>query len=228
MGRTFAIGDVHGCLTALTALIDAVAPASDDTIVMLGDYIDRGPNSKGVVDFLLRNDHRVRLNCLRGNHEVMICQSRHDEVTFRGWVNVGGKETLESYRPETESSLSLDDITERHWRFFEADLLPYYENDTHIFVHANPDPLVPMEEQADYSLYWEFCTPPRRHLSGKTVVRGHVAQEDGIPSAGRHEIAIDTGAYDGGWLTCLEPSSGCYWQANEQGETRTSTLEINP
>lgn len=228
MTRTLAIGDIHGCLTALNTLIDFVAPGSNDTVVTLGDYIDRGPESKGVVDRMLDESHEFDLVCLQGNHEVMLKQSRTDEMAFRSWVAAGGKETLESYRPAEHESLSLDDITANHWQFFDRQLLRYYETESHIFVHANPHPHKPMSEQSNNALYWQFRTSPERHCSGKTIIRGHITQPDGLPLDGPHSICIDTGAHDAGWLTAFDPASGDVWQANEASQTRHFDIEQPP
>src|SRR5215472_203348 len=93
--RLLAIGDIHGCLHALTALLDLVAPQADDLLIALGDYVDRGPDSRGVLDHLIALHDAGRLIALRGNHDVMMLQARdgHD----LGWLEVGGETTLRSY-----------------------------------------------------------------------------------------------------------------------------------
>src|SRR5690349_9006235 len=93
--RLLAIGDIHGCLTALDALLDAVAPQADDQIVALGDYVDRGPDSRGVLDRLIALHAGGRVVALRGNHDVMMLEARNGRDL--GWLAVGGKETLLSY-----------------------------------------------------------------------------------------------------------------------------------
>src|SRR5262249_48275007 len=96
-GRTIAIGDIHGCPDALAALIDAVAPGRDDTIVTLGDYIDRGPNSRGVLDRLLRLAGQCRLVPLLGNHEEALLDALQEKDALRRWLTLGGAGTLRSY-----------------------------------------------------------------------------------------------------------------------------------
>jgi serine/threonine protein phosphatase 1 len=96
-GRTIAIGDVHGCSAALRALLDAVAPAPDDVVVLLGDYIDRGPDSKGVLDLLLDLVGRCQLIPLLGNHEEMVLAALSDHKALEGWLSCGGAETVLSY-----------------------------------------------------------------------------------------------------------------------------------
>src|SRR4051794_37675371 len=96
--RTLAIGDIHGCLRAFDALLAEVDPQSDDVLVTLGDYIDRGPNSKGVLDRLLSLGSRCRCLPLKGNHDLMMLGGSEDLEHFSEWQKSGGKQTLISYQ----------------------------------------------------------------------------------------------------------------------------------
>src|SRR5262245_2164924 len=96
-GRTIAIGDIHGCSAALAALIDVVSPTPDDTLVTLGDYIDRGPDSRGVIDQLMALAGRCRLVPLAGNHEEVLADALADIAGLRRWLTLGGADTLRSY-----------------------------------------------------------------------------------------------------------------------------------
>src|SRR5262245_18080551 len=96
-GRTIAIGDIHGCLTELVVLLDAIAPSPDDAIVTLGDYIDRGPDSRGVLDRLMALAERCRLLTLLGDHEEMLLDAVGDKNALRRWLTLGGGATLRSY-----------------------------------------------------------------------------------------------------------------------------------
>src|SRR5262249_33858026 len=96
-GRTIAIGDIHGCPDALAALIDAIAPSPEDTVVLLGDYIDRGPNSRGVLDRLIALARRCRLVPLLGNHEEALLDALRDKDSLRRWLTLGAADTLRSY-----------------------------------------------------------------------------------------------------------------------------------
>src|SRR5262249_12830903 len=96
-GRTIAIGDIHGCADALTAVLTAVEPGPVDTVVMLGDYIDRGPNSRGVLDQVIALANRCRLVSLIGNHEEALLDSLRDKSNLRRWLDLGGADTLRSY-----------------------------------------------------------------------------------------------------------------------------------
>jgi serine/threonine protein phosphatase 1 len=225
--RLLAIGDIHGCLTALDTLLDFVAPQPDDRIVALGDYVDRGPDSRGVLERLLVLYAGGQLVPLRGNHDVMMLAIRRTGVDPL-WLGYGGDATLRSYGITDLEQIALQEllakIPQRHWKFLEEDCLPYYQTEQHIFVHANLCPDLPLEEQPDYLLYWEKLVQPCVHISGKTMICGHTRQKSGVPLDLGASICIDTNVYDGGWLTCLDVLSGRIWQANEQGETRTGEL----
>jgi serine/threonine protein phosphatase 1 len=107
-------------------------------------------------------------------------------------------------------------------------LLPYYETDTHFFVHANADPHLDLIDQPDYTLYWERFNYPVLHQSGKIMVCGHSSQKCGLPVNTQSAICIDTWACGTGWLTCLDVQAGVLWQANQQGETRRLSLDDCP
>jgi serine/threonine protein phosphatase 1 len=234
--RLLAIGDIHGCLRSLIALLDAVSPQPEDKIITLGDYVDRGPDSRGVLDHLIGLHDEGRLVALRGNHDLMMLEARHGRK--RNWLACGGRQALKSYG-FTEEEIKIlggdpclyevDDlmvkIPDRHWQFLEKDCKPWHETETHIFVHANLYPDVPMDEQPEFMLYWERLIEPCPHVSGKVVVCGHTKQKSGLPLDLESTVCLDTGAYDDGWLTCLDVQSGRIWQANELGKARTGWLQ---
>lgn len=221
--RTLAIGDIHGCHAALLALLKQVAITSTDRVIFLGDYIDRGPASREVVETLLTLKNSSAPVFLRGNHEVMILTAREDFTKNNSWQACGGFETVCSYGAKYRSDWSSR-IPDSHWEFFEA-TQKFFETDTHIFVHGCLDPDLDMAVQPDWILYWENFGQLKPHLSGKRVICGHTSQLSGKPANSGHAICIDTGAATGGWLTCLEVDSGSYWQANERGQTRTGTVQ---
>src|SRR5262245_38479045 len=115
--RTLAIGDIHGCLRAFDTLLELVDPHSDDLVVTLGDYVDRGPDSKGVLDQLLALRERCRLIALTGNHDLMMLAGREDPEHFGEWLSCGGKETLESYGVTPDWETFAPAVPGRHWRF---------------------------------------------------------------------------------------------------------------
>lgn len=218
------IGDIHGCFNALRSLIDFVAPRPDDTIVTLGDYVDRGPDTRSVLDFLIDFGNSHHLVPLRGNHEIMMLDSREKKSWFHAWMKYGGDATLRSYSPSGEEG-SFADIPDSHIDFLENKLVSYFECDTHFFVHANADANVALEKQSDAALYWRRYKDPEQHCSDKVMVCGHTIQESGLPIANGNSICIDTWAYGGGWLSCLDVESGNIWQANEAGETRSLKVD---
>ena len=97
MSRTIAIGDIHGCSDALKTLVDTIDPGSEDTIVTLGDYVDRGPDSREVIEQLMQLENRCRLVSLLGNHEIMMLNALSSRSDFNLWLNFGGMETMSSY-----------------------------------------------------------------------------------------------------------------------------------
>jgi len=220
--RTLAIGDIHGCCAALETLFDAAQVTPDDFLVFLGDYIDRGPESKAVVSLLIKCSQEQNAITLRGNHEVMILSAREDPLQAKLWSSYGGDEALRSYGAGY-SEVWQDFIPDEHWKFYEQ-TRPWFETETHIFVHATVLPDLDMRDQPDYVLYWERFNESLRHRSGKIVVCGHTPQHSGWPTRGACSVCIDTGVNSGKWLTCLDVDSGSFWQANESRMLRTGQL----
>jgi serine/threonine protein phosphatase 1 len=221
--RTLAIGDVHGCFTAMKTLLEFANVGPSDHVVWLGDYVDRGPDSARVIEFLIEFRTRFSAVCLRGNHEIMMERARYEIPELRSWAMCGGDATWDSYS-ENFAGEGLDCVPQAHWDFL-ATLAAFHQTKTHIFVHASLDSEVPLESQVDDDLYWGDFYSMGRHLSGKTVVCGHTSQKDGIPKSTRHSICIDTWACGNGWLTCLDVESGRYWQANQMRQTRSDWLD---
>ena len=206
-------------------MADFVGIESDDFVISLGDYVDRGPNSRAVLDWLLDRHKTGRLIPLRGNHEIMMMEARRDDELCQQWMGFGGMATLNSYSPFEGQAGVLADVPESHWQFLENDLMATFETKTHFFVHANAEPTLPFQDQPDYMLYWEKFNDPPLHESGKIMVCGHTSQKSGIPLTNGNAICIDTWAYGRGWLSCLDVESGTIWQANEAGQTRMMTLD---
>jgi len=248
--RVYAVGDVHGRLDLLRQLEEKILADADEAaagrrleriVVYMGDYVDRGPDSRGVIEAVLDLDGRCRTVCLRGNHEVMMEQawevldaSPHLRRQVAGgprrglarllprrdrelpppveeWAECGGWETLESYG-------GPEGLPPSH-RAFLGTLLPYYETDTHIFVHANYEPDRPLDEQDDLVRYWlhlaTYVPPP--HESGKVAIVGHTPQRDHRILDLGHLVCIDTGCVKGGLLTAYDVHSGRAWQADPTG-----------
>jgi serine/threonine protein phosphatase 1 len=226
--RTLAIGDIHGCSRALDLVLEMVQPQPKDVVITLGDYVDRGPDSKGTIDRLLTLRRECVLVPLLGNHDIMMLKARHDHSEFEEWLECGGKQAMQSYGAEPLWSSLTAAIPWTHWRFLEG-CEPYYQTPTHFFVHANAYPDIPLAEQPEHMLYWERLDSEYScaHQSGKIMVCGHSSQRSGKPLNVGHAVCIDTWVYGRGWLTCLDVRTGQYWQASEHGdrETRMDWLE---
>lgn len=208
------IGDIHGCSKALKSLLDTLAPTASDLLIFLGDYVDRGPDSKGVIEILLDLRQTCQTVFLLGNHEIM----------FRGaikgldpalWLEIGGRPTLTSYGGK------LSNVPTEHIAFLE-NLVPYHETEKQLYVHANYDAELMMGEQPEALLYWEHLSNrvPRPHCSGKHVYLGHTPQPYGRIGFFEYFTCIDTGCVAGYWLTAVDVDSCEYWQVSKEGHLR--------
>ena len=215
MGKIFAIGDIHGCLSKLEALIPQIdIDSNNDTLVFIGDYIDRGPDSRGVVDLVLDLKKKIyTVICLKGNHEQMfldyICHNRDKDL----YLFNGGDATIASYGYRKTPGGRKIDVPDSHMSFFRS-LLLWYETDDHIFVHAGLREKIPLKDQEIDDLLWirhEFIRSP--YDFGKTVVFGHTPMPHAEPLFLPGRIGIDTGATYGGLLTCVELPSRKIYQA---------------
>jgi serine/threonine protein phosphatase 1 len=216
-GRIIAVGDIHGCAAALEAILRALAPAPDDTIVTLGDYVDRGPDSRGVIDQLIALSKHCQLVPLMGNHEEMMLEVVRDKQAPYRWLQHGGVETLDSYGFFGDMSV----IPESHLEFFRS-MKDFYETETHFFVHANYNPELPLDKQSIHTLRWQKLTEitPGPHRNGKRAVVGHTHDRHGEIFDIGHLTCIDTYCYGGGWLTALDVTTGTLWQADAEGRLR--------
>ena len=174
--RLLAIGDIHGCSRAFETLLALVQPRPEDLIVTLGDYVDRGPDSKGVLERLLALHRTGQLVALRGNHDQMMLDARRGNEEKVDWLACGGRTTLASYSTSGDAG-RLDEVPVRHWEFLDALCVDWYETATHFFVHANAYADLTLAEQPDYMLFWEPLEEARPHRSGKIMVCGHTRQQ---------------------------------------------------
>lgn len=217
MPRTFAIGDIHGCDVALRTLLERVDLNSDDTLIVLGNVIDRGPKSKDVIELLLAAFERCRLISIMGNHEEMLLGVLTHARPIREWLDLGGQETLLSYGGV------IDDIPDLH-RAYLASMVDYWESDSEIFVHASLHSDEPMDRQSTERMRWKSIRGIELpHISDKRVICGHTPQA-GEPLVFDGWVCIDTGVFQGGWLTLLETERNIAFQANQQGEFRFAQL----
>jgi len=201
---TVAVGDVHGCFDKLLSLFDAcrtIGAAETARFIFIGDYVDRGPDSMKVVDFLMQQE-RGRGDdfiCLRGNHEDMLISaadpSRSDRDLMTWWAN-GGEATLDSYGVDDPSDLPtdhLDWIRKRPTRF---------SDEGRLYVHAGIRPGVPIASQSDADLLWirePFLSSDMDY--GALVVHGHTPTPSRLPDLRKNRLNLDTGACYGGPLS---------------------------
>lgn len=209
----YAIGDIHGMKDKLVGLIDLLPIEADDHLIFIGDYIDRGPDPFGVVEYLVGLRERQRCTFLLGNHESMF-------LAFLGWEGDayfgadafrenGGEVTLESYGYSAQAgSLELPSAHEDFYRSLELS----YAEGAHVFVHAGLSREVLQVSDVDHArahttprdLLWRRDTAELPHSVGATIVYGHTPTPDfqirwNLP----YSIGIDTGAVYGGPLTAL-------------------------
>jgi len=217
MPRTIAIGDIHGCDQALETVLTAIAPTPDDTIITLGDVVDRGPNSKRVIELLLDLATRCRFVGIMGNHEEMMLKVVVGREPPHFWLKFGGVATLDSYGFDG----NLEVVPPEHLQFLQS-FVTFHETPTHFFVHANYDPKKPLDQQSVGMLRWKRLDEhlPGPHFSGKRAVLGHTADESGEIFSLKHMVCIDTYCHGGQWLTALDVDSGKIWQANDDGQLR--------
>ncbi|MDE0213233.1 MAG: metallophosphoesterase family protein [Deltaproteobacteria bacterium] len=220
--KCYVIGDVHGCVDELSALVASLPLERDDTLVFLGDYIDRGPDSKGVVDHLteFRRQGEQKTVFLRGNHEDMMLSymdlsGRHGDAFLLN----GGLATLASYgvrapagSPTAEDGRRLlAALPPEHVEFFMR-LEPWYFVDGFLCVHAGINPRRTWDEQVGEELIWirhEFIMNP--HPLSHTVLFGHTPMQEvffDLP----YKIGLDTGLVYGNALSCLEITGRTLYQ----------------
>lgn len=233
---SFAIGDIHGCFYTLLDLMNKLRLESGDKVIFLGDYIDRGPHSRLVLDYLIDIVDQKNIIALMGNHERMCVDSYNGSAHWgQVWMQNGGGATVDSYdeRPEEErtsrppANLGDEESMEARARWYEslpqvskehiawmADLPTAYETDDFFFVHAGIDPEEPLEEQTEQDLLWirnQFVT--YAFPLPKRVVFGHTPFEKAQILS--NKIGIDTGCVYGGKLTAINLDSMTLIQAEK-------------
>jgi serine/threonine protein phosphatase 1 len=213
-GRLFAIGDIHGCPDELATLLKAIAPAAGDTLVFIGDYIDRGPSARDVVNQVLDLE-RGPAECvfLKGNHEDMMLSFLGLPGNYgESFLFNGGVATLESYGiGEAELAHAIEQVPAAHLDFM-ARLAVSYLRPPYLFVHAGIMPTRQLEEQQTEDMLWirqEFIFNP--HRIDATVVFGHTPMR-GVMIDLPYKLGIDTGLVYGGKLTCVEFHEGVLYQ----------------
>ena len=209
-GRLIAIGDIHGCSMALERVLEAIVPRSEDTIVTLGDYVNRGPDSRGVIERLLGLAERCTLVPLLGNHDETFLDVLQGGLSLDGLLEMHGESTLDSYGYQG----SLRVVPPEHVAFL-ASCRMLHETERHFFAHANYAPNIPLNEQSRLDLLWLSLrdSEPCEHFSKKRAILSHTPQSNGVPLEREHFICIDTGCVYGGVLTAFDVDNGILWQA---------------
>ena len=218
--RIYAIGDIHGCLDLLETLLDQIAaldltrPDVDKkALVFLGDYVDRGEQSRGVIEHLINKcPPDFETVFLKGNHEEMLLKALEDTSAADFWLQNGGRQTLASYDMyEALDNLALSSkellkdfgnkLPQSHREFFES-LQLTFESGGYFFAHAGVHPDKPLHQQEEHHLLWirdRFLFSEEDF--GKVIIHGHTPTKD-VDTA-KNRIGIDTAAVYGGKLTAL-------------------------
>jgi serine/threonine protein phosphatase 1 len=216
--RTYVIGDIHGRSDLLDQMVEEIerdlerSPVADGLTVTLGDYVDRGPDSRGVLDRLANNPFPTEYIALKGNHEVLFEAFLRDPAVGSQWRRLGGLETLHSYGVsvaavmigkgfEEAAEALRQAVPKEHFRFLGSLKLSVSVGE-YFLCHAGVRPGVPLEHQRAEDLLWirdEFLNSGTNF--GKVVVHGHTPIES--PEVLPTRINIDTGAFVTGRLTCL-------------------------
>jgi serine/threonine protein phosphatase 1 len=197
---TYAIGDVHGCRAKLDRLLDSCMRHADGRphrLVFVGDYIDRGPDSRGVITRLieLEDERPGAVICLRGNHEALMLEALHSGDPLL-WLMNGAGETLISYGIERPAALPPPHVD------WVAGLPLSFDDGLRYFVHAGVNPAYPLDRQEERDQVWirEPFLSSRKDF-GRLVVHGHTPVRTGVPDVRPNRVNIDTAAVYGGPLT---------------------------
>jgi serine/threonine protein phosphatase 1 len=201
MSFTYAVGDIHGALHKLESLIARCREHAGDRparFIFLGDYIDRGPQSAGVIRCLMELEARMPgdVVSLMGNHEEMLLSIIDGEVSAEGWLPQGGSQTLESYGVE-----NVHDLPSEHVDWLRS-LRLSYDDGRRFFVHAGVNPARPLNAQVGQDLLWirePFLSDPRDY--GRLIVHGHTPVANGVPDLRGNRLDLDTRAGYGGPVT---------------------------
>jgi serine/threonine protein phosphatase 1 len=228
-GRLFTIGDIHGCPDELDAMLRAIAPVAGDTVVFVGDYVDRGPSARDVIELLLAFES--------GPHETVFLKGNHEDMmlSFMGlpgnygdsFLFNGGIQTFDSYGvSEKEFHHARKLIPASHLGFLSR-LASSYLRPPYLFVHAGVVPSRQLEEQRVEDMLWirhEFISSP--HRLDATVVFGHTPMREVMEEL-PFKLGIDTGLVYGGKLTCVELTEGAVRQV-ARGSHTVRTRRLKP
>lgn len=203
--KKYAVGDIHGCRKTFLALLDKIAFSKSDELFLLGDYVDRGPDSKGALDeifHLQKNGYSVR--CLRGNHEEILLRSMYDLTGLDSWLQTDGKKTMDSFGVEKPA-----DIPEPYIEFMR-ELDYYFEVDGYILVHAglNFNLYDPLEDQRDLLVIRHWYPSVRYDWLGERIIlHGHTPMtREGVEN---QLVNLEE-------VRCLDLDTGCVYARSER------------
>jgi len=238
--RVYAVGDIHGRLDLFRGIMQAIDAddsargSAQTSLVLLGDLIDRGPDSAGVVTKARRLARERPVSLLMGNHEEMFLQSFSKVGVLRSFLRFGGRETILSYGVPEQAFAELDPeelqqvmtaAVPRDHREFLAGFEKMVRFGDYVFVHAGIDPEMPLDRQTGQNCRW-IREPFLSHEGdfGAIVVHGHTVTD--APEVLSNRIGIDTGAFQSGTLTAIGLEGTERWmiQAQEQGDGEISSL----
>ncbi len=228
--KSYVIGDIHGCLDEMSRLLESLPLEPSDRLIFLGDYVDRGPDSKGVVSYLIEWRQRggQELIFLKGNHEDMFLSYLGLSGNYGDMFLVnGGGPTLRSYGTSPMNSSQqeiLSWIPQSHIDFFKG-LRSYYLMEPFLCVHAGVHPSKLLDEQSDEELFWirdQFIFS--RHLLPYTVLFGHTPQREVLFNL-PYKIGLDTGLVYGNVLSCFECDEKVLFQI-KRGEKKVRRKSV--
>jgi serine/threonine protein phosphatase 1 len=203
----FAVTDIHGCRRTFLALLDRIAFSKSDELYLLGDYVDRGPDSKGVLDEIFRlQQEGYRLHCLRGNHEEILLRSLYDPVGLDNWLLTDGKKTMDSFGVDTTVDIPA------HYLDFLRDLDYHFEVDGYILVHAglNFHLFDPLQDRRDLLVIRHWYEAVRYDWLGERIIlHGHTP----ITRQGAEAqfAMLETAQY-------LDLDTGCVYAGSERSD----------
>jgi len=211
--RTYVIGDIHGCAEEIDRLLEAIAPAAGDTVVFLGDYVDRGPSPRAVIERLLRLEQQgPRCVFLKGNHEDMLLAYLGLPGMYAdAFLNNGGATTLRSYGLEPGEPEAARRMPPEHLSFLSNLQLQYVQGSV-LCVHAGLNPSLPVDAQRPEDMLWirdEFTSHP--HAFPYTVIFGHTPWREVLLDL-PYKIGLDTGLVYWNKLSCLALEEQCLLQ----------------
>lgn len=220
MQRTLIISDIHGELKLFKKLLKKVKYSADkDQLILLGDYVDRGPDSKGVLERVMELKKKGAI-VLKGNHDDMMVSAVDNKPdAWERWKRGGALSTLQSYDSSIHSMMLPETDEFKNHISFIRDMDYFYEQDNYIFVHAGIQPDLPLDENDQHTFLWIRELFYEKYADYKTVVFGHTPvsiirqnKDHSIYFGENNIIGIDGAATYGGQLNCLElPSRKSYY-----------------